>query len=260
MRIVSFASSSGGNCALVSDGDVHILLDAGVSFKRIREGLRSLGLRPEDLSALLLTHEHADHIAGLPILEKYTDIPICTSGGTARALMQKGKLLGKHLRLLRAGESADLFGLAVTPFETPHDAAESLGFVFERGGRRAAAVTDLGHVTPEVLRAVCGAELALLEANHDVATLRCGPYPYLLQQRILGPFGHLSNDSAGELALDLAEAGCRGLLLAHLSRENNTPRLAYETVAGSLLRGGVAPGALRLCVAPPDTQSEIMEN
>ena len=145
-------------------------------------------------------------------------------------------------------------------FETPHDAAESLGFVFERGGCRAAAVTDLGHVTAEVRRAVLGAELVLLEANHDVPMLRCGPYPYTLQQRILGPFGHLSNEAAGELALALAEAGCRQLLLAHLSKENNTPRLARDTVAAALLQGGVRPGSLRLCVAPPDGMSDRLES
>ena len=260
MRIVSFASSSGGNCALISDGNAHILMDAGLSFKRIREALRLMDLRVEDLSALLLTHEHGDHIAGLPMLEKYTELPVYTSGGTARALMAKGKLLGKHLRLLQAGESVEIGGLAVTPFETPHDAAESLGFVFERGGCRAAAVTDLGRVTPEVRRAVLGAELVLLEANHDVGMLRCGPYPYTLQQRILGPFGHLSNEASGELALALAEAGCRRLLLAHLSKENNTPRLARDTVAAALLQGGVRPGSLQLCVAPPDGMSDRLES
>jgi phosphoribosyl 1,2-cyclic phosphodiesterase len=106
---------------------------------------------------------------------------------------------------------------------------------------------------------VTGAELALLEANHDVATLRCGPYPYPLQQRILGPFGHLSNEASGKLAVLLAQAGCRGLLLAHLSKENNTPGLAYETVSAALRQGGFEPGALRLCVAPPDSMSEMME-
>ena len=259
MRIVSLASSSSGNCALISDGDVHILLDAGISLRRIREGLRALGLGLEELSALLLTHEHADHIAGLAMLEKVTEIPVYTSGGTARALMAKGKMVGRHVIFLRAGKTVDIGGLAVTPFETPHDAAESLGFAFERAGRRAAAVTDLGHVTAEVRRAVLGAETVLLEANHDVNTLRCGPYPYQLQQRILGPMGHLSNESAGALALELARSGCRRLLLAHLSETNNTPRLAYGAVAEALLQGGVAPGELRLCVAPPNAQSECME-
>ena len=259
MQIRSFASGSGGNCALVAGGGKYILVDAGISLRRIKACLARLGLSLDDISALLLTHEHSDHVSALPMLEKYTDIPILTSGGTARSLMARGKVCGKNFTFIEAGEPFDVAGIAVMPFATSHDAAESLGFAFEAGGEKAAVVTDLGHVSSQVRSAVSGASVVLLEANHDVDMLRFGPYPYMLQQRILGPSVHLSNEAAGQFALELAEKGVRHILLAHLSKENNSPRTAYNTVAEILVKGGVEPGSLKLSIAPADEMSCVME-
>ncbi|MDD6189539.1 MAG: MBL fold metallo-hydrolase [Clostridiales bacterium] len=259
MQIQSFASGSGGNCALVSGGGKYILVDAGISLRRIKACLAQRGLNLCDISAVLLTHEHGDHVGALPMIEKYTDIPVITSGGTARNVMDKGKVSGKNFIIIEAGAVMDVGGIAVRSFATSHDAAESLGYVFELGYEKIAAVTDLGRVTTEVRSAVSGATAVLLEANHDVDMLRAGSYPYQLQQRILGPCGHLSNEASGRFALELSEQGAKHILLAHLSKENNTPRLAYKTVADILINGGVEPGSLRLNVAPPDEMSCILE-
>ena len=260
MQIQSFASGSGGNCTLVSGGGKYILVDAGISLRRIKSCLSRRGLELSDISAVLVTHEHSDHICALSMLEKYTDIPIIASGGTGRSVMSKGKVSGKNFSLIEAGEIVDINGIAVKAFGTSHDAAESLGYAFECGYEKAAVVTDLGHVTDEVRRAVFGAEIVLLEANHDVDMLRAGPYPWHLQQRILGPNGTLSHETTGNFALELAEHGVRHILLAHLSKENNMPRVAYRTVADILIDGGVEPGALKMNVAPPDEMSCILEN
>lgn len=259
MQIQSFASGSGGNCALVSGGGKYILVDAGISLRRIKACLAQWDLGLSDISAVLLTHEHGDHVGALPMLEKYTDIPVITSGGTARSVIAKGKAGGKNFSVIEAGEIMDIGGIAVKSFATSHDAAESLGYTFEYAYEKAAVVTDLGHVTNEVRSAVSGASAVLLEANHDVDMLRVGPYPYHLQQRILGPCGHLSNEASGRFALELAEHGVRHILLAHLSKENNTPRLAYKTVADILIEGGVEPGSLKLNIAPADEMSCILE-
>ena len=259
MILQTFASGSSGNCALVSGGGAYILLDAGISLRRIKNSLALMDLKLEDISAVLLTHEHSDHVCALPMLEKYTDIPVLTSGGTARSIIAKGKASGKNFRIIEPGAELELDGMTVRPFPTPHDAAESLGFGFEAGGERAAAVTDIGHITGEVRRAVCGASTVMLEANHDVGMLRSGAYPYPLQRRILGDYGHLSNDAAAEFALELVRSGTRNLLLAHLSRENNTPSAAYKAVADGLIAGGVQRGEISLSIAPADEPGCIME-
>lgn len=259
MQIQSFASGSGGNCTLVSGGGKYILVDAGISLRRIKACLASRDLSLCDISAIFLTHEHSDHIAALPMLEKYTDIPIIASGGTARSVMAKGKLSGKNIEIIQAGEVIDVEGVAVKSFATSHDAAESFGYAFEYGYEKVAVTTDLGRVTAEVRSAVLGATAVLLEANHDVDMLRVGPYPWHLQQRILGPSGHLSNEDSGRFALELAEQGVKHILLAHLSKENNTPRTAYTIVADILIKGGVEPGSLKLNVAPADEMSCVLE-
>lgn len=259
MQIQSFASGSSGNCTLVEGGGKYILVDAGISLRRIKACLSARGIELRDISAVLLTHEHSDHVCALAMLEKYTEIPFIASGGTTRSLMAKGKLSGKNFEIIEAGEPLDIEGIAVKPFNTSHDAAESFGYTFEYGYEKTAVVTDLGRVTAEVRDAVCGASAVLLEANHDVDMLRVGPYPWQLQQRILGLNGHLSNEDSGQFALELAEQGVRHILLAHLSKENNHPKVAYKTVADILIKGGVEPGSLKLNVAPADDMSCILE-
>lgn len=253
MRVVTFASGSSGNCALVSAGATHILLDAGISCRRIREQLSLTGLGPEDLSAILITHEHSDHISGLSTLVKRHCVPIFAPPAVARALERSVPGAFPLLRTVSVGEPFSLGSITVRAFHTPHDTPESVGWrLGDSFGGSFALATDMGCVTEEIREGLLGAETVLIEANHDPDMLRAGPYPYPLKRRILSDRGHLSNADSALLASFLAERGTRYIILGHLSRENNTPEIAFRTVsaalAGSSARLFVAPAAERLTV------------
>lgn len=231
----TLASGSAGNAALVSCGDTHILLDAGISARRITAGLTALGVRPEALSAILITHEHSDHISGLQVFTKKNRVPIHATGPTCRQLCYKVAFLDDLVRVQEAGTGAQIGALWVESFPTPHDAAGSVGWSIAGEGVRMVLCTDLGHVTEPIRRAVEGCDLLVCETNHDVDWVRSGPYPYYLKQRILGDRGHLSNEAGAELAAFAVEAGAQTVILAHLSQTNNTPARAYEAVSRRLL-------------------------
>lgn len=242
LELCTLASGSSGNSLLVTDGTTHILIDAGISCRRICTALQGLGVEPGQLSGILITHEHSDHVAGVATLVKRFALPIYTSGGTAQALCRRVAVPQELIHTIRPGDSLDLGTLAVESFPTPHDTAQSVGYTVSAGGRKAAVVTDLGHVTQAVADAVAGAQLVVAEANHDVEWVRSGPYPYFLKERILGARGHLSNEAGADLACQAVCAGARTLVLAHLSAENNTPQRAYDTVEASLIRMGAQVG------------------
>ena len=251
LELVTLASGSSGNCLLVSDGRTRLLVDAGISARRICRGLKDLGVDPTELAGVLITHEHTDHIAGLATLTKQLHLPVYTSRGTGRQLCYRIAFLEEVLHTFSAGESFSVGGLGVESFATSHDAAESVGYVLSGGGKRAAVATDLGYVTEEVSRAVRGADLLVAEANHDEEWVRSGPYPYYLKARILGDRGHLSNEAGAALARSAVESGARTVVLAHLSAENNTPARAYDTVYAALERAGASVGQdVTLAVAP----------
>lgn len=239
LKIATLASGSSGNCAVISDGTTHILIDAGISAKRIAAGLRDLGVDPASLAAVFITHEHSDHIAGLRVLAKKLSAPIHATAPTCGRLCGWCNDLENLLVPHGAGAGVEVGSLWVESFPTPHDAAGSVGYAVTGGGARLAVCTDLGHVTPEVRQAAEGCGLLVCEANHDVGLLKTGPYPYYLKKRILGDYGHLSNEAGGALALYAAEHGARRVILGHLSQQNNTPQTAYSSVARILEAGGV---------------------
>lgn len=254
LTFTTLASGSTGNAALVSCGETHILLDAGISARRLTAGLAALGVRPEALSAILITHEHSDHISGLQVFTKKNRVPIHATGPTCRQLCYKTAFLDDLVRPLEAGAGAQIGALWVESFPTPHDAAGSVGWSIAGDGCRMALCTDLGHVTEEVRRAVEGCGLLVCETNHDEDWVRSGPYPYYLKQRILGDYGHLSNEAGAELAAFAVGSGTRTVILAHLSRTNNTPARAYEAVCRRLAAMGRDPERdVSLSVAPADT-------
>lgn len=233
MRLITFASGSGGNCALLTMGGVHLLLDAGISYRRICENLALSGLGPEALSAVLITHEHSDHIGGLATMMKHCSVPVCAPRTVANHLRYTIAGVEQCLREIPVGEPVTLGPLTLRAFRTPHDTDESVGWRIEDGEVFALA-TDMGCVTAEVEAGLLGADLALIEANHDEAMLRSGPYPAALKRRILSDRGHLSNDRCGALAAYLADHGTKQIVLGHLSRENNTPAAAFRTVRAAL--------------------------
>lgn len=256
LTLTSLASSSSGNCYLVSDGTANVLIDAGISCQRIKNALAAVSVTPDMLSAVLITHEHSDHIAGLATLTKHFDFPIYASKGTAGQLYRQIAFLDDRLVPFTPGSSLEIGPLHIGTFPLSHDAAEPAGFLVESGGRRMVMATDLGVATRPVIAAASSADLLVLEANHDVELLRAGPYPLSLKQRILGDRGHLSNAAAGALACAAVAGGARTLLLAHLSRQNNTPRLARDTVSAALRLITANPGSdLCLDVLDPDAIS-----
>lgn len=234
LTVHSIASGSEGNSLLVSAGGTHILVDAGISARRITAALSSLGLTTGDIAGVLVTHEHSDHTAGLATLTKQYRLPLYASGGTAGALCARIPHAADVLHLLPRQGVLTLGDAQVTVFPTSHDAAESIDFRFDCGGAALGVLTDTGCVTPEAEQALQGVDLLVLESNHDEDWLLSGPYPYYLKQRILGNRGHLSNDAAAALAQRMASAGTRQFVLAHLSRENNTPERARQTMARAL--------------------------
>ena len=256
LELCTLASGSSGNSLLVTDGRTHVLVDAGISCRRICTGLKALGVEPTELAGVLITHEHSDHISGLTTLTKQLRLPVYASPGTGRQLCYRIAFLEELLRPVAPGEGFSIGGLAIESFPTSHDAAESVGYALSAGGRKAAVVTDLGYVTPEVERGIRGADLLVCEANHDVEWVQSGPYPYHLKARILGDRGHLSNEAGAELAWTAVEGGARTVVLAHLSHENNTPARAHEVVRGVLERRGAAVGRdVALEVAPRSEKS-----
>ena len=255
LTFTTLASGSLGNAALVSCGGTHILLDAGISAKRITAGLAELGVKPHQLSAILLTHEHSDHVSGLRVLSKKAGAPIYATRPTLREWYKRNRCdeVKDLFRPQEAGTGVQIGALWAESFPTPHDAAGSVGWSIAGEGGRVVLCTDLGCATEPVRRAVAGCDLLVCESNHDVDWVKSGPYPYYLKQRILGNYGHLSNEAGGDLAAFAAESGTKTLLLAHLSRTNNTPARAYETVSRRLLAAGYdLTRDISLSVAPAD--------
>lgn len=233
MRIVTFASGSSGNCTFIESGKTSILLDAGISARRIKADLALCGKTPGDLSAVFITHEHSDHISGLTTMVKNWPVPIYAPRTVANHLRYTIAGVEKSLREMPVGEAVPVGGVTVRAFPTPHDTDESVGYRVE-GDRVFALATDMGCVTPEAEEALTGADAVLIEANHDLEMLRAGAYPFYLKKRILSSRGHLSNSDCAALAARLAASGTKNIILGHLSRENNTPALAFSTVLAAL--------------------------
>ena len=254
LTFTTIASGSSGNAALVSCGRTHILLDAGVSARRITTGLQALGVDPAELTAILITHEHTDHIAGLQVLTKKLRRPILSSAPTCRQICYKVPFVDDLVRCQEPGTGVQVGSLWVESFSTPHDAAGSVGYAISGEGGRIVLCTDLGYVTDEVRRAAAGCDLLICEANHAEDWVRSGPYPYPLKQRILGDRGHLCNEAGADLALQAAQAGATTIILAHLSSENNTPARARDVTARRLSVHGIDPERDVLLTVAPRSQ------
>lgn len=233
MKLCSIASGSSGNCIYVGEGEHHILIDAGISRKRIVEGLNGIGVKPEQLDAIFVTHEHSDHIQGIPMMVKAFQIPVYATGGTLDGIRErdkKGIIQMEHLFQVHADQTVRIGNMNITPFKTSHDAEEPVCYTVEAGEHKASVATDMGKFDDYIVEYLAGSEMLLLEANHDISMLEAGRYPYPLKRRILSERGHLSNDDSGRLLCRLLHEKLQYIFLAHLSKENNYPDLAYETV------------------------------
>jgi len=252
--VYTLASGSSGNCTLVSDGAVHILIDAGISCRRIVKSLAELGISAQDLRGIFVTHEHTDHISGLQTLSKHFHLPVFAAAPCAAAIAAKAPAAQDVLQSISPEEEICLDSLAVQGFETSHDSAFSMGFTVTGERDKMALATDLGMLTSQVRQAIAGVDLLVAETNHDLNLLRCGPYPYFLQKRISGATGHLCNEDGAELCRHAAFHGAKTVVLAHLSAENNTPDSAYRAVEETFAVNGVEDVTIEL--APRDTLSK----
>ena len=243
-------SGSSGNALYVGCKQTKVLIDAGMSGAKVAAELGRIGVDPAELDAVLITHEHADHIVGVSVLARKFHLPIYAYEGTWAAMEDKLGAIDAACRChFETGENFYLGPMEILPFPISHDAAEPVGFSLAAGRMRVATATDTGVVKENWLRHILGCDLVLLESNHDVEMLRSGRYPFELKRRILGNKGHLSNDDAAKAAVELAESGVHCLILGHLSKENNFPELAYRSVASALEMAGFRPDSMRLSVA-----------
>ena len=252
MRIVTFASGSTGNCCLVSDGGVNVLIDAGISARRIVQGLGVLGLAPQDVCGVLITHEHSDHISGLPVLVKRTGMRIFAPSELGEVLKRVKPELSESIDYIPPDGGLCVGDVRITAFPTPHDASASFGYRIE-GSEVFAFATDTGHISDELLEGLQGAGTVVIEANHDKVMLKNGPYPPFLKQRVLSKHGHLSNDDCAKLACLLADSGTRQIILGHLSQQNNTPEAAETAVSEALSGRNV-----KIYTAPANKLLEVL--
>ena len=260
----SFASGSSGNSYLVGTEKTAIIIDAGIACKNIEQGLLGRGITPEDLSGILITHEHSDHIKSLRTLSKRTSAPIYASQGTLDAIIENylPSLAQDDIASVSSGEVFTIGDIEVTPFDISHDAAEPLGYAFKSGGKSIAIMTDTGVVTGSAIEALREADMIVIESNHEENVLMYGCDPFHLKKRILSEHGHLSNAAAAaclaEVLCDRRNENAPIVALAHLSKENNTPDLAYLTVKNLLAEDGFIEGVhYKLKVLSGDTESEV---
>jgi len=248
VRLFPLASGSKGNAALLEFGTTRLLLDAGLSAKRLATHLQEIGVDPREITAVLLSHEHEDHTRGAELFSRRHGTPVACCWETLEAMDRSPSHFTEWTSLI-PGETLDLGDARVLPFPVPHDAAKPVGFVIEGEGLRVGMVTDLGHATTLVLERLRGCEVLMIESNHDDQMLMDGPYPWHLKQRVSGRLGHLSNHEAAEMLRHTAAENCRGVVLAHLSEKNNTPALARQAAATALASKG--NGRVEMRVASP---------
>ena len=237
-------SGSSGNSAYIASGDTAVLIDAGLTGKAIENALSSIGADIHKISGIVVTHEHSDHVKGVGVLARRYRMPVYCTNGTWQAMPgQVGQIPPELRREFEAGEDFFIGDLSFSPFSIPHDAADPVGFRVWGDGYSVAVATDMGYMRKQVMEAVAGSDLILLESNYDPDMLSVNPhYTSHLKQRIRGRRGHLSNDDCAGAVTDLYDTGCRHVVLGHLSGENNTPELALETVRQSILARGLRPG------------------
>lgn len=259
LHFCTLGSGSKGNSYLVKSEKNTLLVDAGLSARATVKHLTELGVSPCTLDGILITHEHSDHIGGVNVLSKNYSVPVYANEKTMTQVLRKcSNIEGKNVRIFNTGEDFFIGEMNICPFKTPHDSIDSCGFSIYCKHNKITVATDLGHMTKTVSEACKGSDLLVLESNHDINMLINGPYSPYLKQRVQGPKGHLSNDGCATTAAFLLDYGLKQLILAHLSEENNTPELAYTTVANALLQKGAEDGKdVNIEVAQQNSRGKI---
>ena len=242
IRLAVLGSGSAGNATCIEGGGARVLLDAGFSCRELKARLEAVGVAPQRIDALVVTHEHADHIRGAALFSQKFRVPLYCTAATFRAAgLERAGVYGhgvfSHVEV-KPGVAFEIGGLRLHPFPVPHDAVETVGYAVECDGGRFGYATDLGHNTGTVREALRDCDLLMLESNHDVEMLRAGPYPQVVKDRVLSRHGHLDNEAAATLLCDVATERTRRVILAHVSRTNNRPDLAVGATRREFERRG----------------------
>ena len=261
MELCSIASGSSGNCIYAGSDHTGILLDSGISGKRVEAGLNEIGHTGKEMDAVFITHEHSDHIKGLGVIARRYGLPIYATAPTWKAIRRApgiGEIPEELFHEIRPDEPMTIGDLQIEPFSISHDAADPVGYRISCGGRAAAVATDMGMYNDYTIRHLQHLDVLFLEANHDVRMLESGRYPYYLKRRILSSKGHLSNEDSGRLLSELLHDDIKKIVLAHLSKENNYPALAFETVCAEITMGNTPykAGDFAISVAKRDEVGE----
>ncbi len=264
MRLCSIASGSSGNCIYVGSDQTHLIIDAGISGKRIEEGLNEIGLKTKEMDGILITHEHSDHICGLGVVARKCGIPIYATRGTIDAILQTktlGNIDSDLFVEVEPDRDFEIGDVTVSPVAISHDAAQPAAYIVRKEDKSVGVITDLGKYDQYIIERLQGLDVILLEANHDIHMLEVGNYPYYLKQRILGDKGHLSNELSGRLLGHILHDKLKAVLLGHLSKENNYEKLAYETVRLEVALGDnpYKKDDFPIYVARRDAISQIIE-
>ncbi len=247
-------SGSSGNATLVSDGDTHILVDVGLSGREAVRRLGECGLAPDQVSAIVVSHEHGDHCRGVAPFVKHLNIPIFMTDGAYGRCVELGMTIDDRKRQrIESGSAFEVCGLLFTPFAVPHDAADPIALTIEKDGIKIAVVLDLGYITNLVVERLKGCDGIILESNHDISMLQVGPYPWALKQRVKGKLGHLSNNDVSSYLSSGFDGRARHVILAHLSEKNNLPDLAMLSARRALEeRSSLVSLQTRLELGRPD--------
>ena len=258
-QFCSLYSGSSGNCSFVQTNNTKILIDAGESSKKIGEALESINVDPSSIDAILITHEHSDHVKGLSVFSKKFQIPVYANLETWNAMPKHKEKIDENNIHVFTFDKFTIGDIEVKPFSIPHDAANPCGFNLYHDNKKMSIATDIGHMNKDVISNLTNSSFMLLEANYEPEILKCSSYPYLLKERIKGPNGHLSNSDAGKTISYLMNYGLNNVMLGHLSKENNFPELAYKTVVEELMENNVSENSLHLSVASRFEASPIID-
>lgn len=256
MKFGTIASGSSGNCLYAGNDNTHILIDAGISCKRIVEGLKTFELEGKNLQGILVTHEHTDHVSGLGVLSRKYHIPIYGTEKTLRKICEMenlGKIDRELFQPIQTGKNFFIGDLDIESFSISHDAADPVCYMIHEGNKKLGIVTDLGYYDDRIVGHLKESDLLYVEANHDIHMLQAGPYPYYLKRRILSDHGHLCNEKAAQLVVELMNDHLHRVILGHLSKENNYPDLALATVKNEVDQ------SVKVEVAPRDHAGELHE-
>lgn len=260
LNFCSLYSGSSGNSLFVETENTKLLVDAGVSCKKIENALQDINVNPSSIDGILVTHEHTDHVQGLGTLSKKFNLPVFVNQKTLDTMpKQRDKISSKNIKIFNVNENFEIGDLKIHPFSIPHDAADPCGFNILSDNKKLSIATDIGHMTNDILKNLEESLFIMLESNYDPEVLKASPYPFSLKSRIAGPTGHLPNEIAGKTISHLLKSGLKTAMLGHLSKESNFPELAYQTVIDELISNNYDENSLSISVASRDAHSKLIK-